>query len=75
MGGAYQQVEDDSSLSELESSDELNNTEENIADTLICTFEKVQRTKNKWKLNLKDGVLTVNGKDYLFQRANGEGEW
>jgi hypothetical protein len=76
MGGSIEpQEEDDSSLSELESGDELNINEELVTDTLICTFEKVQRNKNKWKLNLKDGVLNVNGKDYLFQRANGEGEW
>lgn len=74
MGGDAD-VDEDSSLSELDPEDELNDGDENITDTLICTFEKVQRTKNKWKLNLKDGVLTVNGKDYLFQRANGEGEW
>lgn len=76
MGGGPSGVQDDnSSLSELDSSDELNVGEEQVLDSLICTFEKVVRNKNKWKLSLKDGVLTVNGKDYMFQRANGEGEW
>lgn len=27
------------------------------------------------KCTLKDGVLTVNGKEYVFHKANGEYEW
>ncbi|PCD46092.1 hypothetical protein AU210_001505 [Fusarium oxysporum f. sp. radicis-cucumerinum] len=34
-----------------------------------------RRVKNKWKCTLKDGVLTVNGKEYVFHKATGEYEW
>lgn len=27
------------------------------------------------KCTLKDGVLTVNGKEYVFNKATGEYEW
>lgn len=27
------------------------------------------------KCTLKDGVLTVNGKEYVFHKAQGEFEW
>jgi len=27
------------------------------------------------KCTLKDGVLTVNGREYVFQKATGEYEW
>jgi transcription initiation factor TFIIA large subunit len=27
------------------------------------------------KCTLKDGVLTVNGKEYIFHKATGEYEW
>jgi hypothetical protein len=27
------------------------------------------------KCTLKDGVLTVNGKEYVFHKATGEYEW
>ena len=37
----------------------------NKADT------KVQRVKNKWKTVFKDGMIHVNGKDYLFAKCNG----
>jgi hypothetical protein len=32
---------------------------------------QVQRVKNKWKIQLKDGVVNVQGRDYLFNRCNG----
>ncbi|KTW32255.1 transcription initiation factor IIA large subunit [Pneumocystis jirovecii RU7] len=42
---------------------------------VLCLYDKVQRTKNKWKCVLKDGIIGMGGKDYLFMRANGEFEW
>ncbi|CAK7203416.1 transcription factor IIA subunit alpha [Sporothrix eucalyptigena] len=42
---------------------------------MLCVYDKVQRVKNKWKCTLKDGVLTVNGKEYVFHKATGEYEW
>ena len=32
---------------------------------------QVARVKNKWKCVLKDGMIHVNGKDYLFAKCNG----
>ncbi|KAB5589439.1 hypothetical protein CTheo_7118 [Ceratobasidium theobromae] len=40
-------------------------------DYVFCTYDKVQRVKNKWKCVLKDGMIHVNGKDYLFMKCNG----
>lgn len=37
---------------------------------VLCLYDKVQRTKNKWKCVLKDGIIGMGGKDYLFMRAN-----
>ncbi|KAK4193434.1 transcription initiation factor IIA large subunit [Podospora australis] len=42
---------------------------------MLCMYDKVQRVKNKWKCTLKDGVLTVNGREYVFHKATGEYEW
>jgi transcription initiation factor TFIIA large subunit len=42
---------------------------------VLCMYEKVHRTKNKWKCQLKDGVITIKGKDWVFSKANGEFEW
>ncbi|KAG6820806.1 hypothetical protein H0H93_011100 [Arthromyces matolae] len=52
--------------------------EEGIAgetDIVFCTYDKVARVKNKWKCVLKDGMIHVNGKDYLFAKCTGEFEW
>ncbi|KAI9794069.1 MAG: hypothetical protein M1816_006694 [Peltula sp. TS41687] len=35
------------------------------AQIMLCMYDKVQRTKNKWKCILKDGVLTVGGKEFV----------
>ncbi|KAF1914394.1 transcription factor IIA, alpha/beta subunit-domain-containing protein [Ampelomyces quisqualis] len=58
--------------------DELNdgdNSDDEMVDYMLCTYDKVQRVKNKWKCTLKDGILTTNKKEYLFHKANGEFEW
>ncbi|KAL8717193.1 MAG: hypothetical protein Q9225_005541 [Loekoesia sp. 1 TL-2023] len=47
----------------------------NQGQIMLCTYDKVQRVKNKWKCILKDGVLTTGGREYLFHKANGEFEW
>lgn len=40
---------------------------------MLLTPEVVQvtRVKNKWKVQLKDGIVSANGKDYLFSKCNG----
>lgn len=35
----------------------------NQGQIMLCTYDKVQRVKNKWKCVLKDGVLTTGGKE------------
>ncbi|WPK27639.1 hypothetical protein PUMCH_005036 [Australozyma saopauloensis] len=42
---------------------------------MLCLYDKVQRVKNKWKCTLKEGIANIDGRDYVFQRANGESEW
>lgn len=32
-------------------------------DIILCLYDKVQRVKNKWKCTLKDGVVSVEGKE------------
>ena len=40
-------------------------------DTVYKADIQVQRVKNKWKTVFKDGMIHVNGKDYLFAKCNG----
>jgi transcription initiation factor TFIIA large subunit len=46
--------------------DDLNdgdNSDDDNVDYMLCTYDKVQRVKNKWKCVLKDGILTTNKKE------------
>ena len=63
--------------SEDEARDEAGDDENEgqILETILCTYDKVQRVKNKWKCTLKDGILATDNKEYLFHKANGEFEW
>ncbi|EIE26431.1 hypothetical protein COCSUDRAFT_64488 [Coccomyxa subellipsoidea C-169] len=61
--------EKEDNLSDVSSDDEKDEECDNV---VIAQFEKVSRTKNRWKCQLKDGIITIDGRDYLFHRASGE---
>ena len=66
--GEKEELDEDAINSDLDDSgDELNQDDEddegNSGEVMLCTYDKVQRVKNKWKCTLKDGVLTTGGKE------------
>lgn len=63
---------DDSDDDYLISEGEDDGPDENL---MLCLYDKVTRTKARWKCSLKDGVATVNRKDYTFQKSQVEAEW
>ncbi|CAB3372649.1 Hypothetical predicted protein [Cloeon dipterum] len=44
-------------------------------NVVVCQYDKVTRSRNKWKFYLKDGIMNLNGRDFVFQKANGDAEW
>uniref|UniRef100_A0A8C5HFD0 Stonin-1 n=1 Tax=Gouania willdenowi TaxID=441366 RepID=A0A8C5HFD0_GOUWI len=44
-------------------------------NVIVCQYDKIHRSKNRWKFHLKDGVLCYQGRDYVFSKAVGEAEW
>ncbi|ELU04277.1 hypothetical protein CAPTEDRAFT_105674 [Capitella teleta] len=44
-------------------------------NVVVCQFDKIHRSKNRWKFHLKDGIMNLNGRDYVFQKATGDAEW
>lgn len=44
-------------------------------NVVVCQFDKINRAKNKWKFYLKDGIMNLNGKDFVFQKCNGDADW
>ena len=61
------EVDEDAINSELDDPDDAgpadNDDDESMTQIMLCMYDKVQRVKNKWKCTLKDGVLSVNGKE------------
>ncbi|XP_059607606.1 transcription initiation factor IIA subunit 1 [Phlebotomus argentipes] len=63
----------------LNSEDDV--TDEDAADlfdtdnVVVCQYDKITRSRNKWKFYLKDGIMNIGGKDYVFQKSNGDAEW
>ncbi|MDI1490337.1 MAG: hypothetical protein OHK93_001537 [Ramalina farinacea] len=71
--------DEDAINSDLDDPDDNEIEEENDdgkpTQVILCTYDKVQRVKTKWKCTLRDGVLNSGGKEYVFSKANGEFEW
>lgn len=47
-------------------------SDEPLPDMVLGQFDKVHRSKARWKVNLRHCVLQLNGKDYLLHKATGE---
>uniref|UniRef100_A0AAX7UQG8 General transcription factor IIA, 1-like n=2 Tax=Pseudocrenilabrinae TaxID=318546 RepID=A0AAX7UQG8_ASTCA len=72
-------------LANIEEEDPLNSgddvIEQDIPDlfdtdnVIVCQYDKIHRSKNRWKFHLKDGVMCYGGRDYVFSKAVGEAEW
>ena len=42
---------------------------------LLCLYEKVHRTRNKWRCTFQNGILHVDGQEFVLGKINGEFEW
>ncbi|KAM8921669.1 transcription initiation factor IIA subunit 1 [Pelodytes ibericus] len=63
----------------LNSGDDVSDEEgQELFDTenvVVCQYDKIHRSKNKWKFHLKDGIMNLNGRDFVFSKAIGDAEW
>jgi len=68
-------IDSDLDDSEGEFDEDEDGDEDGAVDIVFCVYDKVQRVKNKWKTTFKDGMIHINGRDYLFAKCQGEFEW
>jgi transcription initiation factor TFIIA large subunit len=71
-------AEDDEEAEEEESlcsDDETNTDYPEATDFLIASHEKVHRTKRRWRCNLQNCVLKIDGRDFVFSQASGDFEF
>ena len=74
-GNLEKDLSEEISVEEFES-----NLEENLEKTyapnfLLAVIEKVYRRNTKWTVILKDGILNINKKDFLFNSCKCEFLW
>ncbi|XP_043934376.1 transcription initiation factor IIA subunit 1 [Protopterus annectens] len=69
------QVEEEPLNSEDDVSDEDGQELFDTENVVVCQYDKIHRSKNKWKFHLKDGIMNLNGRDYVFSKAIGDAEW
>ncbi|KAG4979674.1 hypothetical protein JHK85_033632 [Glycine max] len=71
--------DDDEPLNENDDDDDLDDLDQgedqNTHHLVLAQFDKVTRTKSRWKCTLKDGIMHINNKDILFNKATGEFEF
>ncbi|XP_076262426.1 transcription initiation factor IIA subunit 1-like isoform X1 [Rhynchophorus ferrugineus] len=72
-----QEVIEDEPLNSEDDVSDADGTEESFdtENVIVCQFDKITRARNRWKFHLKDGIMNLNGEDYVFQKANGDAEW
>ncbi|KAL5994538.1 hypothetical protein ACLOJK_024591 [Asimina triloba] len=63
--------DDDDDADDFDQGDE----EPSTNHLVLAQFEKVSRTKSRWKCTLKDGIMHLNNKDVLFTKATGDFEF
>lgn len=39
---------------------------------VVAQYDKVQRNKNRWKCQMKHGIVHIDGREYVFSKATGE---
>ncbi|XP_071720444.1 transcription initiation factor IIA large subunit-like [Rutidosis leptorrhynchoides] len=59
--------DDDDDLDDVDQGEELN-----THHLVLAQFDKVTRAKSRWRCTLKDGIMHINDKDVLFNKATGE---
>uniref|UniRef100_S4RL05 General transcription factor IIA, 1 n=1 Tax=Petromyzon marinus TaxID=7757 RepID=S4RL05_PETMA len=75
LGEEAEHVEEEPLNSEDDVSDEEGTELFETDNVVVCQYDKIHRSKNKWKFHLKDGIMNLNGRDFVFSRATGDAEW
>merc|ERR1712080_28628 len=64
-------------MDEIEYNDSDISEEDDIKykNYMMCLYDKVSKTKNKWKCSFKRGFLNIGNRDYVFLVGYGDLEW
>ncbi|VDL89503.1 unnamed protein product [Schistocephalus solidus] len=77
--GDEEEEEEEEEEEPLNSGDDVSEEEPDVLfqseNVVVCQYDKIHRSRNKWKFCLKDGIMAIHGRDHIFQKATGEAEW
>ncbi|KAK9813414.1 hypothetical protein WJX73_007138 [Symbiochloris irregularis] len=60
-------------LSDVDLDDEqVDNPTSWAGHKIVCHFDKVKRSKNKWTCSLRDGIMSIHGQDLYFKTATAD---
>jgi len=68
----------DEEIEELNSDDDISDDEVQAFDcenTILCQFESVKRKQQKWTIKLSNGIMSIDKKDIVFTKLQGDAEW
>ncbi|CAH8456847.1 unnamed protein product [Dicrocoelium dendriticum] len=79
LHGDEEDKEEEEDEEPLNSGDDVSDEEPEVLfesdNVVVCQYDKIQRSRNRWRFHLKDGIMVINGRDHVFQKAVGEAEW
>eukprot|EP00002_Diphylleia_rotans_P041303 TRINITY_DN9_c0_g3_i1.p1 TRINITY_DN9_c0_g3~~TRINITY_DN9_c0_g3_i1.p1 ORF type:complete len:508 (+),score=113.87 TRINITY_DN9_c0_g3_i1:400-1923(+) len=65
--------EDNDANSEINSDyDTSSDDSEQEFQIVICQYDRVSHVRSKWKCSLKDGIMHINDKDYVFSKCQAD---
>nr|XP_022904452.1 transcription initiation factor IIA subunit 1-like [Onthophagus taurus] len=72
--------EDINSEESLNSEDDYTDDDENedpfyTENLILCQYSFVDHTKNRWRFNFSNGIMCLNGEEYVFSSAKGDAVW
>jgi len=50
-------------------------TTDDCPNLILCQYDQILHSKDRWKVSLRDGIMNINGRDYAFKKATGEFSW
>ncbi|CAA7032257.1 unnamed protein product [Microthlaspi erraticum] len=63
--------DDEETLNENDDEEEPVEDDKDIPHLVMCQFDSVKRSKNKWDCKFKSGVMKINDKNIIFSKADG----
>jgi hypothetical protein len=77
LGSDLDDSEIDANLNENDDLADVDNLagridEKNVSNSILGLFDRVHRSKSKWKVTLRGCVANINGRDYLFKKLIGD---